>query len=172
MGCDIHIFLETKHKDFNHWHSFTHEPLCPGRNYELFTALSNVRGQAMSPCGRYRLEPMATPGWPKDASWSANNWNLVRISKSGHPHDQAVSKEKADEWVQRGMSQVVYDEDGNPMGVVHPDWHSHGHCSVETLAKALRKSKGNSAPWKALLAAARAFEKDDYDVRFLFAYDN
>jgi hypothetical protein len=164
MGCDIHIFLETKHKDFNHWHSFTHEPLSPGRHYELFTLLSNVRGH----CD----EPMATPGWPKDASWSANNWNLVRISKSGNPNDAAVSKEKADEWTRNGMSQVVYDEDGNPMGVTHPDWHSHGHCDVETLAKALRKSKTNSPHWKALLAAARAFEKDDYDVRFLLAYDN
>ena len=164
MGCDIHIFLETKHKDFNHWHSFTHEPLSPGRHYELFTALSNVRGQ----CD----EPMATPGWPKDASWSANNWNLVRISKSGHPHDRAVSKEKADEWTRNGMSQVVYDEDGNPMGVTRPDWHSHGHCSVETLAKALRKSKANCTHWKAVLAAARAFEKDDYQVRILLAYNN
>jgi YD repeat-containing protein len=170
MGCDIHIFLETKHKNFNHWHSFTHEPLCPGRSYELFTALSNVRGQ----CD----EPMATPGWPKDASWSANNWNLVRVSKTENPNEASAAEVTAAQWVlrgvtpRRGVSQVVYDEDGNPMGVTHPDWHSHGHCSVETLAKALRKSKTNCTHWKALLAAARAFEKDDYDVRFLLAYDN
>jgi hypothetical protein len=172
MGCDIHIFLETKHKDFNHWHSFTHEPLCPGRSYELFTALSNVRGQAMSPCGRYRLEPMATPGWPKDASYSAKSWNLVRVSKTENPNEASAAEVTAAQWVLRGVSQVVYDEDGNPMGVTHPDWHSHGHCDVETLAKALRKSKANCTHWKALLAAARAFEKDDYDVRFLLAYDN
>ncbi len=164
MGCDIHVFLETKHKDSNHWHSFTYEPLCTGRSYELFTILSNVRGQ----CD----EPLATPGWPKDTSYSANSWNSLRISKSGETRERAVSKEIAESWIQRGMSQYVYDEDGNPMGVVHPDWHSHGHCDIETLAKALRKSKANCTHWKAVLAAARAFEKDDYDVRFLFAYDS
>ena len=164
MGCDIHAFLEVKSRYSEHWHSFTHEPLCPGRNYELFTLLSNVRGQ----CD----EPMATPGWPKDVSYSAKSWNLVRISNTGNPNDAAVSKEKADEWTRNGMSQVVYDEDGNPMGVTHPDWHSHGHCSVETMAKALRKSKANCTHWKAVLAAARAFEKDGDKVRFLFAYDN
>jgi hypothetical protein len=115
---------------------------------------------------------MATPGWPKDVSYSAKSWNLVRISNTGNPHDAAVSKEKADEWTRNGMSQVVYDEDGNPMGVTHPDWHSHGHCDVETLTKALRKSKANCTHWKAVLAAARAFEKDGDKVRFLFAYDN
>jgi hypothetical protein len=164
MGCDIHIFLETKHKDRSHWYSFTREPINPGRNYKLFTVLSNVRGQ----CD----EPLSTPGWPKDTSWSVNHWNFLQISKSEVPQEREVSKERAEQWVKDKASKYIYDRYGNPAGVTHPNWHSHGHCDVATMAKALRKAKESYPYWKALLAAARVFEKDDYDVRFLFAYDN
>lgn len=166
MGCDIHVFLEYKSTKYpnDRWDSFTWHPINPGRNYELFTKLSGVRGVP-------KEDPVATRGWTKQISWAADVWNTKRINKPGGALDpERISPDLAEIWVNSGSSQYIYDEDGNIMAVTHPDWHSHGHCDLKTLQKALKRN--SSVIWQALIAAAKSFEKGGYEVRFLFAYDN
>ena len=167
MGCDIHILTEYKSKDGNwpnKWSSLGYHTTNPGRNYDLFSKLSGVRG--------YNEEPIATPGWPQDVSWAANSANTIFIDKNLKPDEYReghCTMETAEKWVKFG-SRLLKDNDGNITHVTHPDWHSHGHCTIEQMSKALRK---NSSPeYRAMLAAARSLEKDGMEVRFLFFYDN
>jgi hypothetical protein len=166
MGCDIHVFLEFRSTKYPNagWDSFTWHPINPGRNYEFFAKLSGVRGMA-------KEDPVASPGWPQQISWAAREWNTKRINKPDGALDPArISTEQAEKWVKGSSSQYIYDEDGNVIAVTHPDWHSHGYCSLETLTKTIR---GNSSSvWRAIIAAAKSLKKDGYEVRFLFAYDN
>jgi len=168
MGCDVHIITEFRNPDSNvwskEWRALNWQPMNPGRNYDLFSKLSGVRG--------YNEEPIATPGWPEQVSWAANLANTIRVVTDLKPEEHregCCSMETAEKWTKCG-SRFVKDKDGNITGVTHPDWHSHGHCTIEQMSKALRK---NSSPeYRAMLAAARSLEKDNMEVRFLFFYDN
>lgn len=59
MGCDIHGWLQKRHRGDKHW-----EPMCAvpdHRNYMLFAALANVRNYN-------EIRPFSEPrGLPKDA---------------------------------------------------------------------------------------------------------
>ena len=162
MGCDIHIITEYKAKNTNNWCSLTDHPINPGRNYELFNKLSGVRGN--------NLEPIATPGWPSPTGWAAKFATTLRVIEPTETlREQTAYRADAERWVTTGLSKWVEDNDGVARSVTNPDWHSYGHCTIEQMAKALRK---NSSPeYRAMLAAARSLEKDGMDVRFLFFYD-
>lgn len=169
MGCDIHIITEYRNTDSNifhkEWRALNWQPINPGRNYEFFNKLSGVRG--------YNEKPIANPSWPEQVSWGASLANNVRIVNDMKPdemRDGCVSMETALRWVNAGNSRFIKDKEGNNTHVTHPDWHSHGWCTIEQMSKALRK---NSSPeYRAMLAAARSLEKDGMEVRFLFFYDN
>ena len=164
MGCDIHIITEYKSKSNNHWYSLGSYPTNPGRNYDLFAKLSGVRGNS------HEDSPIATPGWPSPTSWAAKFATTLRVIEPTETlREQTAYRADAEKWVKSGLSQWVKDDDGVARSVTNPDWHSYGHCTVEQMAKALRK---NSSPeYRAMLAAARSLEKDGMDVRFLFFYD-
>ena len=168
MGCDIHIFVE--YRDNNQmspqvtWSSLYPDAFNPGRNYELFSKLSGVRG--------INDNPIANPGWPKDISWSAEYANTIYVTteEAKVGFEKRVLMSTAERWVNSNQSQWVYNITGNIAGVTNPDWHSHGWCTVEQMSKALRK---NSNPaYRAMMAAARSLEKDNMEVRLLFFYDN
>jgi hypothetical protein len=149
------------------WHALNWYAINPGRNYELFSELSGVRGG-------YGTRPIATPGWPEDASWGAKLSNQINISdsaESGYNHiGRSVSVTDARILVENGTCQYIKDKIGNNIALTHPDWHSHGHCTVRQMSNALR---GNSLPeYRAMLAAARSLERDGMEVRFIFYYDN
>ena len=165
MGCDIHIITEYKSKSNNHWCSLGSHPINPGRNYDLFAKLSGVRGEP------HEGGPIATPGWPSPTGWAAKFATTLRVIESTETlREQTAYRADAEKWVATGLSKWVEDSDGVARSVTHPDWHSYGHCTVEQMAKVLRK---NSNPeYRAMLAAARSLEKDGMDVRFLFFYDN
>lgn len=167
MGCDIHIFTEYRNTAPDSWRkdwtTLGYHFVNPGRNYDLFNKLSGVRGG--------NENPIANPGWPADVSWAANSANQVYIreDEAGF-REGTVDPETAKRWVDSHLSRYVQDKEGKNIAVTHPDWHSHGHCSIEQMSKALRK---NSSPeYRAMLAAARSLEKDGMEVRFLFFYDN
>ena len=165
MGADIHIITEYKSKNNNHWCSLTSHPINPGRNYYLFAKLSGVRGDFLED------KPIATPGWPSPTSWTAKFATTLRVIEPTETlREQTAYRADAEKWVTSGLSKWVEDSDGVARSVTHPDWHSYGHCTIEQMAKALRK---NSSPeYRAMLAAARSLEKDGMDVRFLIFYDN
>jgi hypothetical protein len=61
MGCDIHIYVESRYRDGEAWNFMMHEDACYGdRNYELFSILAGVRN-------RFNITPISEPrGIPDD----------------------------------------------------------------------------------------------------------
>lgn len=55
MGCDIHMFLQTRKTQQSEW--ITGEELSMGRDYELFDMIANVRGD------HYHRISQAVPYW-------------------------------------------------------------------------------------------------------------
>lgn len=61
MGCDIHIYLETRSLLGGKWHG--HQMIYNGRHYGLFGWLADVRNYSAVP-----KTPVTVPGLPKDVS--------------------------------------------------------------------------------------------------------
>jgi hypothetical protein len=158
MGCDIHAYMEYR-KAPGRWHSFG-ERVNPGRNYTLFARLNGVRGEG---------EPVAPErGFPEDAGFYALDDNTLFVTEDGDG-ERYCTLEDARRWTK------------NPLVKIHdripdPDWHSHSWVTPDELEKALNaddvKARGDEPEYKAILAALRSFEKDGYDARLVFWFDN
>lgn len=106
MGCDIHLYIEKKINDGVwvpcHWESkyrnndgdydynkLWEDPLCVGRNYDLFAILANVRNYGFS-------DPIDYPrGLPKDVSKYVNN-KSKKYGIDGHSHSYYLLSEIMD----------------------------------------------------------------------------
>lgn len=160
MGCDIHLFIEHKDKQYNHWEGFGGK-INPGRNYDIFTRLCGVRNYQ-------KEEPITFPrGLPEDISWRANDENTLFIDDSCADNDGHCSKKQADEWVKQGYSKRVSEH-----RITHPDWHSHSWATAEELEKALTNSNYVDSEWTAVLIVLKHFESLGEEARIVFWFDN
>ena len=107
MGCDIHMYVETRKNDkwnkvgptwkMEYWDGLSDEPY-EGRNYRLFGLLANVRnGYGFAGCDTGNaITPIDMPrGLPADVSYQiqkiSDNWG-----EDGHSHSWFTLKELLD----------------------------------------------------------------------------
>ena len=88
--------------------------------------------------------------------------------------DWGCTLAQAEQW--RGR--IDYRDDGTPYRTEGPDWHSASWCTTDEFAKVLGtymlEADGYmySPMWDAMLAAMRALEERDHDVRMVYWFDN
>lgn len=190
MGADIHMFVEYRNKKRAqedkangrkpHWYSYG-DRINPGRSYIMFGILAGVRGkyeESFEPKGKLDRGEM---GWSsREASW-------FYISKDKSETDfenNIVSLETAKKWEGYGC-RIENDQNGEPIWVEHPDWHSHSWMSTDELEEAFKRYIARaSAEWgstitkppveyRALLASMKALENGgENEVRVVFWFDN
>lgn len=160
MGCDIHMYAEyAKAGDAEHWRDFGGH-INPGRDYGLFAKLAGVRGEgAMFP----------VRGVPSGLSYEAQGDNAFFVTDS--KGDRYVSRDTAQGWVDRGISQWTDDRE---CFVTDPDNHTHSWVTPAELRQALEAP----GPWPhgdeywALLAALEELERRGNTARVVFWFDN
>ncbi len=162
MGCDIHCYVEYRRKGGSYWSDFGSR-INPGRNYELFSVLAGVRGNAT---------PLVPPrGIPSDLAFqsSYDYWIFVVEGES----DGYVSVENAQRWIDAGYSKLRYPKE--PLlknWVSDPDHHTHTWLTSHEFAAAVEAGRGG-LEYRALVAAVKALEDDGKnDVRVVFWFDN
>lgn len=168
MGCDIHAFVEyrVRNGQSDCWRSWGGQFHLP-RYYEMFGALvADVRCE--QPAG---LVPPR--GFPSDPAWESESANkCFVIEDSEHPDGYQVHRSEAERWVAQGSSEWT---DGSHEWVTHPDWHSHSWLTAEELAKAyksLSEPIESSPEYLAILDAMECFERQGYETRLVFWFDN
>lgn len=162
MGCDIHLFVEFKQKDWNIWGNFGQQ-FRLDRDYNMFSKMADVRSYDEL------VTPMFKPrGIPEDAAYNTKSENRLliisddrEISDSGYAHESTAKR-----WVDSGYSKYV-----DELWVTHPDWHSHSWLTVDEYELCV-KSDACAPEYVAILAALRSFELQGLDARVVFWFDN
>ena len=164
MGCDIHCYIEYKHRDATttRWSSFGGR-INPGRDYQLFTLLAGVQGE------NGPLYPVR--GVPADLGYYAANDYWLYISDNCPDSEGSCSKESAHAYAIHGSH---YSEDKSRIS--HPDWHSHSWLTTAEYGNSLDAYDRlpihySLVEYRALLAAMRSLE-GTHDARMVFWFDN
>jgi hypothetical protein len=192
MGCDIHLYMEYRSKKNandteslmrDYWWNFGKD-FNPGRDYILFGAIAGVRYEEIGAV----VEPKGIPdtlGWPTggdfylriDVDSLEDNWEL---------EEKTITLKSAEEYAKYG-SKIIYDQETNvPKYVEHPDWHTPTWLTVEEFESAIQKTEAYyrspeniykyrfsvDGQYQALLAAAKALQSSDNEVRFVIWFDN
>jgi hypothetical protein len=89
------------------------------------------------------------------------------VTDSFENSEGTCARSSAERWVNAGSSKYV---NKDKTYITHPDWHSHSWLSADELESAFRDDTGPD--YKATLAAMRSFEKDGYQARLVFWFDN
>ncbi len=151
MGCDIHCYIEYRKPDErepDRWRDFGGR-INPGRNYAVFGFLAGVRREGPA--------VVAPRGMPADAAYE--------------------SKDDNDLWVARGSSKYIKDKDGKNAWVSHPGWHTHSWMTTNEFEKAVSLAIAEhpqypEPEYTAIIAAMRSFEKQGFEARVVFWFDN
>lgn len=171
MGCDIHAYLEYTSKEAgdsgDYWSGFG-GCINPGRNYDLFTLLAGVRGDAK--------EAVIPPrGIPSDLGCEARNDCFLFVSNDPKG-DNVVSRKEAENYHKAYGSAYKKDAKGKIIYVAHPDYHSHTWLTRDEYARVLTQAKlqGDSpyATYTAILAVMDHFENQGYRTRLVLWFDN
>ena len=173
MGCDIHLFVETKRKDskYEDWECSAFKGAFSEINYGMFGALNNVRNYC-------EYKPLPNRGLPENVGFNVfHRYYLLIVDKEEDVCEITCSKKDAEDWVNRGLSKIV--ELANTKYCSNPDYHSSSWCTVqefESCVNQVFKTKDNTfagayIEWLALLNYMKTLEKE-YDVRAVFWFDN
>lgn len=169
MGCDIHMYVEyTEKKEEEKWWLSFGGRFNPGRNYDLFAILADVRNYDGAKC----IYPPR--GLPEPLGFRATWDYYLRVNKSAKSVDECFEgqclQSHADKWTATGQS--VWRDDSKDV-VSNPDWHTPSWLYVDELEEVLKKSKWSfGREYKALLAAMKSLKNDNYLVRVVFWFDN
>ncbi len=152
MGCDIHCFIE--YKRYDHWNSTTVDQFQVDRNYYMFGQMAGVRGDDS-------VKPKGIPG---DISWATKH-SLCYFVTDGEPDtDNCISKKDTDNWSDWGAK--YFDDDY----IIDTDSHSHSWLTLDEY----RKIEGvkDFLSYKILLLIMEEYEKEGFDTRLVFWFDN
>jgi len=147
MGCDIHLYIEYKNKKVafdgykDNWHSFG-QRINPGRNYAMFALMANVRNHYSDGKLPVLVEPR---GIPDDVGYIAKDDNQLYISEN--EGDNYTTMERAEKWVESGSSKFIDNQEGKPIWVTHPDWHSHSWLTTSEFETIINKYLELEAGW-------------------------
>lgn len=162
MGCDIHAYIEYKRTGDTRWSPFGGR-INPGRNYQLFGLLADLRE-----CG----PPVyALRGMPSDAAWHSENDNELFICETETEAESFTTLERAKQWVESGSSRYTKGK----KFVTHPDWHSHSWLTTAEYREVLNAYQAKDSwpipEYDAVLAAMERL--DTYGTaRLVFWFDN
>lgn len=172
MGCDIHAYIEYKHKGYNNWDSFG-GAIHMGRNYEMFGILAKgVR------CDMSNAFP--TKGLPLDMGYEALADSRLYICNDGGKYGEGETTiELALKWEKNHGCKIQYSND-KPKWVDNPDWHSHIWLSLEEFRKAIGIYISNTETsidyiieFRAALAAMESLASNaDVSARIVLWFDN
>lgn len=176
MGCDAHVYVEYRKKTHreNYWSGIGGR-INPGRNYWMFGLIAGVRIDFDE-----SLEPK---GIPNNLSWSANQDNYIWISDVYGDDDDSeyCTLEKAQQWASNGRRKIIYDDQGKPQKVEHPDWHSHTWLTTEEFKSVIEiynekdsknEFRNQEVEYEALLSMMENLESNDCEVRLVIWFDN
>ena len=161
MGCDIHMYPETRSKsERGSWWQICDSFYC-GRDYWMFGVLAGVR------MGTALFEPR---GVPSDASWGTRNENERFVVEGEPQNDGEVSRASAERW---GGNYA----DAEKTRVFHPDWHSQSWLTLVELEKCCKQYEmENERPpppeYLALVAMMESLEQRGQETRIVFWFDN
>lgn len=169
MGCDIHSYIEfRKFSDIDkQWSNFGGR-INPGRHYGIFAKLVGVRNY-----DDYHIVPLSEPrGLPENVSWIVEDDNTLYIVDEKTDEEGRCSRGNAELWVKAGSSKIIDDK-----RVTHPDWHSHSWATVKELEQVFADEKvqfefENEPEWVALLDCLKSFERQGFEARLVFWFDN
>jgi hypothetical protein len=173
MGCDIHMYVQYRKKDFDpKWESYWNEfggHLNPGRDYSMFGILSDGVRSSWTKCH----EPKGLP--EGNLGWTAEREAYLYVKTDTNPYDDGYcTLEDAQRWGRK----IELDKDGKPWRTIHPDWHSFSWLTTEEYAQALRWYSSQvrykaGLEYRALLKLMKALEDNGKnDVRIVFWFDN
>ena len=185
MGCDIHAYIEysssaykkmaEERKQPRHWRDFA-KRISLDRNYVLFGLLSKgVRTEYPE-----SLEAKGLPDMNELAMETKFELCLFVDDECYEKgYENYISKEEAQKWVDDGYSEFL----NNGTLVTCPDWHSHSWLTTEEFEIVLNNYKiikteitgyidDKFDNYKATLAAMKALQENDNDVRLVFWFDN
>lgn len=161
MGCDIHMYVESKTPGGENWWGFGGR-VNPGRNYDLFSTLAGVRG------GPAMFEQR---GLPDNLGYPANGDAYLTVDdEHAADSDGYCNTAQAKSW-------------GNPIVEVNgrkatlgPDWHSASWLTPsEFVAAIVATEKGGGYvddEYHALAGAMQVLEVRGKEVRIVFWFDN
>lgn len=177
MGCDIHAYVEYS-DDGKYWRSLTRN--FGSRDYVMFGVIAGVRYEEAK-----LFEPKGMPDGPLSYVTEDDYW--YRVAPAKNPEwadlDGWTSKERAQDWVARGISKPEYKGD-ELSRVTNPDAHSHSWLTADELAQALAHyvtaysdrwdAETAKAPteWLMILAAMQAANAAGAQSRIIFWFDN
>ena len=174
MGCDIHMYVEYSPRKFAHqrakygWISYG-QRINPGRDYDLFGLLADVRGGTA-------IYPKR--GMPADAGFYTQYDNKIYISETSAEYgERSMATAQAEEQVAKWGATMEYATDGRPLSVTNTDWHSHSWLNRNEFehvlsARALTEGGRAAIEYYALLASMRALEDDGLnESRVVFWFD-
>lgn len=161
MGCDIHIYIEYTHGE---WDQFIHSfggRINPGRNYNIFTCLAGVR--------RYDSQEKFIPprGLPPNLGFQSRGDEFLYILPQETKEEGCCSAAIAERWVQSGSSRYTDDK----KFVTHPDHHSHSWLTLAEFSGAIARAGGDFR-YRAVAAAMAEFERNSCKTRVVFWFDN
>lgn len=186
MGCDVHLYVETRRRAGAFaepspfaWFNFG-ERIRPGRNYRVFEALAGVRGDE----ARAVVPPR---GVPEDMGWfTAGEYceyvvtDEAAVARWNADRERAVTRERAERWVSSGASVWVDGPDAEPRHgsivgrITGPDWHTPSWLTTDEFARAIEQGTEDfpAAEWHAVVAAMRELERRGNEARAVFWFDN
>lgn len=161
MGCDIHVYIESKPYPDGRWWGFGGR-LNPGRDYHVFGALAGVRCRD--------IEHIPPRGLPDDCAHQTWDDNHLRIAKREHDDELVAEPDRAAEWVAQGASVEV--QHYGCKYVTHPDWHSHTWLTLEEWRAALARAPDHDLEYDAVTAVLETLSRHRRPVRVVFWFDN
>lgn len=187
MGCDIHAFVEYAPKldaeepkpEKRFWRPLGGD-MYIGRDYYLFATMCNgVRIDDLP----HTFEPK---GIAEDMAFYADMKHRLYIASSDESVDEySATREQAENWVKLGYSQVLAEREGVVTSITNPDWHSYSWLTTEEVKQIPRMYKKNlkaseedpfyfnvGINFKAIIEVMKLYEKNEYDARLVFWFDN
>lgn len=173
MGCDIHMYVEYTKSDLTPeqrkkygWGSWGGR-INPGRDYELFGLLADIRG------GSAIFPPRGLP----DGLGFYSRWDSHMLISENTVEPNFCTLKQAQEYAKWG-AKIHNDVHGKPMFVDNPDWHSHSWLNTIEFEHVLNARKlGEYGPadidYYALLSAMKTLEENgSRESRVVFWFDN
>jgi len=84
-------------------------------------------------------------GIPDDVGYIAKDDNQLYISEN--EGDNYTTMERAEKWVESGSSKFIDNQEGKPIWVTHPDWHSHSWLTTSEFETIINKYLELEAGW-------------------------
>lgn len=170
MGCDIHVYVEYRKPTgyYKEWRSLTSGKFWVERNYHMFGKLAGVRSNE---------SPIVSPQpIPTDLS-NHVAWDYYLFVVDQQQYDRSEDKtgmcspEMANRYVNELRLSQQHPERKNLIS--NPDWHSAGCVTPAQWRKATHvRGEMNDPSTEAIYAACKALEKQEFEVRVVFWFDN